>query len=187
MSESHHNHVCPLEKAGKLDAGWRRILQKPSRLLKSFVKPGMTVLDLGCGPGFFTLEIAKMLGNSGKVIAADVQQGMLDIVAGKLAANSPSIPVELCLTHPDGLGISQSLDFVLAFYLIHEVPDRRKLFGELHGLMRTGARFYISEPRFHVNRTEFVEMIHDLKQNGFLIISRPCVFFSRTVVAEKAG
>jgi len=187
MSDTLHNHVCPVEKAGKLDAGWRRILQRPSRLLKPFVKPGMTILDLGCGPGFFTLEIARMLGHSGKVIAADVQQGMLDILSAKLAQNKPAVPVELCLTRPDDMGISQPLDFVLAFYLIHEVPDRRKLFGQLHRLMRAGARFYISEPRFHVNRAEFEEMIRDLKQSGFRIISRPRVFFSRTLVAEKIG
>ncbi|MBK7733458.1 MAG: class I SAM-dependent methyltransferase [Bacteroidales bacterium] len=44
----------------------------------------MTVLDLGCGTGYFTLETAKLLDNNGKVIAADVQKGMLDILKQKL-------------------------------------------------------------------------------------------------------
>ena len=52
--------------------------------MKSYVRPGMTVLDLGCGPGYFTLEIAKLLDNNGKVIAADVQKGVLDILKQKL-------------------------------------------------------------------------------------------------------
>ena len=39
----------------------------------------MTVLDIGCGPGFFTREIAKMLNGTGKVIDANIQEGMLKI------------------------------------------------------------------------------------------------------------
>jgi ubiquinone/menaquinone biosynthesis C-methylase UbiE len=51
------------------------ILQNPRKLLKSYINKGMTVLDLGCGPGFFSIEIAKMLSDSWKVITADLQEG----------------------------------------------------------------------------------------------------------------
>ena len=44
----------------------------------------MKVLDIGCGPGFFTIEIAKMLNGSGLVIAADMQEGMLCKVQQKV-------------------------------------------------------------------------------------------------------
>jgi ubiquinone/menaquinone biosynthesis C-methylase UbiE len=37
------------------------LIQNPEKILKSFISEGMSVLDLGCGPGFFTVEIAKML------------------------------------------------------------------------------------------------------------------------------
>jgi ubiquinone/menaquinone biosynthesis C-methylase UbiE len=42
----------------------------------------MTVLEVGCGPGFFTLDIAEMVGESGKIIAADVQDGQEFSVKG---------------------------------------------------------------------------------------------------------
>ncbi len=55
--------VCSVELAGGLDNKFRRFLQNPQKILKPYLKEGMTVLDLGCGPGFFTIEIAKMIGS----------------------------------------------------------------------------------------------------------------------------
>jgi len=75
-----NNNICPVEKAGGLDNSIRKILQHPRKILRPYIKEGMSVLDLGCGPGYFSLEIAKLLNESGKVIAADLQQGMLDKV-----------------------------------------------------------------------------------------------------------
>lgn len=80
MTKTENPRVCPVEKAGGLDNSIRRFLQNPEKILKPHINPGMTVLDMGCGPGFFTIEIAKLLNGSGKVIAADLQAGMLEIV-----------------------------------------------------------------------------------------------------------
>jgi adhesin HecA-like repeat protein len=73
-----------IEQANLLDSRFRLLFHNPRKLLKKYVRPGMTVLDLGCGTGYFTLEAARLLNNNGKVIAADVQQGMLDILKQKL-------------------------------------------------------------------------------------------------------
>ena len=54
------------------------------RSCSHYLQKGMTALDLGCGPGFFTMEMARLVGKTGKVIAADLQEGMLDIVRGKI-------------------------------------------------------------------------------------------------------
>jgi ubiquinone/menaquinone biosynthesis C-methylase UbiE len=69
--------VCPVERAGWLTNPVRRWFQNPERILKDYVKEGMTVLDIGCGPGFFSVAMATMVGETGKVIAADIQDGML--------------------------------------------------------------------------------------------------------------
>ena len=74
------NRICPVELAGSLDGKIRRWLQNPQRILAPFVKEGMTVLDVGCGPGFFSVELAKLVGRTGKVISVDLQQGMLDML-----------------------------------------------------------------------------------------------------------
>jgi ubiquinone/menaquinone biosynthesis C-methylase UbiE len=74
MSNEKNKRICPVEYAVGLDNSVRRLLQNPRKILKPYIHEGMTVLDLGCGPGFFSIEIAKMLKDSGKVIAADLQE-----------------------------------------------------------------------------------------------------------------
>jgi len=60
--EPERNRVCPVELAGSLDNKIRRWLQNPQKILDPYVKEGMKVLDLGCGPGFFSTAMAKMVG-----------------------------------------------------------------------------------------------------------------------------
>ena len=109
--------VCPVERAGGLDNPLRRWLQRPEKLLRPYIKPGMTVLDLGCGPGFFTIEIARMLKGSGKVIAADLQQGMLDKVEQKIKNTELEPIVTLHRCKEKQIGLTEKADFILAFYM----------------------------------------------------------------------
>ena len=85
--ESKRNRVCPVELAGSLDNKIRRWLQDPRKILAPYVKEGMTALDIGCGPGFFSIEMAKMVGRNGKVISADLQEGMLKKLGKKIKGN----------------------------------------------------------------------------------------------------
>ncbi len=61
MDSQNNTHLHSLEDASALESPFRRLLQNPGRILKKYIRQGMTVLDLGCGPGFFTLEIAKLV------------------------------------------------------------------------------------------------------------------------------
>lgn len=84
MNYFHETHLHPVDKAKALDSRYRFLLQNPGKILKKYIRPDMKVLDLGCGTGFFTLEIAKLLNSKGKVVAADVQKGMLEILRRKI-------------------------------------------------------------------------------------------------------
>jgi ubiquinone/menaquinone biosynthesis C-methylase UbiE len=182
MSNEKNSRVCPVELAGGLDNSIRRLLQNPQKLLKLFVKKGMTVLDLGCGPGFFSIEIAKMLLDSGKVIAADIQEGMLEKVNKKIKGTELERRIEIHKCEDTKIGISENVDFILAFYMIHEVPNQEILFGELKSILKPDGKIYIIEPKFHVSKKSFEVMIDSIKNIGFKVIDRPKVFFSRTVV-----
>ena len=71
-------HVCPWWLCYSFDNPLRRLIHNPQRILSPYIKQGMTVLDAGCGMGYFSIGMAKMVGDSGKVIAVDLQQKMLD-------------------------------------------------------------------------------------------------------------
>jgi ubiquinone/menaquinone biosynthesis C-methylase UbiE len=176
--------VCPVELAGALDSRIRRFLQNPVKILKPYIKPGMTVLDLGCGPGYFTIDIADLLNGSGKVIAADLQEGMLEKVNKKIKGTSLEQRIELHKCQENTMGITEKVDFVLCFYMVHEVPDQDNLFREIKSILKPSGKLFIIEPDFHVSKKSFELMVNKLKNIGFKIIERPKVFFSRTACCQ---
>jgi ubiquinone/menaquinone biosynthesis C-methylase UbiE len=145
----------------------------------------MSVLDLGCGPGVFTVEIAKLVGESGKVVAADLQEGMLKIVNGKITDTTLEKRVVLHKCQENSIGLVEKMDFILAFWMVHEVPDHDRLFEELKSLLKSEGKLYIIEPKFHVNRSAFEKMSERLVKTGFKIVNRPRVFFSRTIMLSN--
>lgn len=178
------HRVCPMEKADSLEKGWRKYLHKPEKILKPYIKQGMTVLDMGCGPGFFTIPLSKLVGSSGKVIAADLQPGMLDKVKAKIDGTDLAQRIELRLTPPDSIGITTPVDFVLVFYLLHELPDQLKFLKEVKFLLKPGGRVFIAEPTFHVSKKDFASSVELMTHAGFTVIKRPFVWFSRAVALE---
>ncbi|RPI13157.1 MAG: class I SAM-dependent methyltransferase [Ignavibacteriae bacterium] len=187
MSICKHTKVCSVENTGSLDNSIRRFLHNPRKILSTFVSDGMTILDLGCGPGVFTLEMAKMLNVSRKVIAADLQEGMLDIIRRKIKGTDLEQRIELHKCRENSINVTENVDFVLAFYVIHEMPDLDELFKELKLILKPGGKILIVEPLIHVSKKAFEKMIDKLKFSGFEIIDKPKVFFSRSVVITKAG
>jgi ubiquinone/menaquinone biosynthesis C-methylase UbiE len=145
----------------------------------------MTVLDLGCGPGVFTIEIANLVGDSGNVIAADVQDGMLAIVRQKIKGTGLEQRIALHKCHEESIGLTEKVDFVLAFYMVHEVPDQEKLFRELKSILKPTGQLFIIEPKFHVSKKDFDSMIGRITGLGMEITDRPAIFFSRSIVLKN--
>jgi ubiquinone/menaquinone biosynthesis C-methylase UbiE len=174
--------ICPVERAGGLDNSVRRLFQNPNKIMHEFIKEDMHVLDLGCGPGYFTIEIAKLLKGSGQVIAADLQEGMLAKVKNKIRGTELEERIILHQCEDNKIGITEKVDFVLAFYMVHEVPDPKKLFDELRSILKLNGKLFIIEPKIHVTKKMVIDMIDQLKDSGFEIIDRPKVFFSRAIL-----
>jgi len=187
MNKEKKIHVCPVERAGALDNSIRRLLQNPKKILQPFIRKGMTAVDFGCGPGFFTVEMARMLNGEGEVIAADLQEGMLEIVRQKIKGTALENTVRLHKCGEDTTGLTVKADLILAFYMIHEVPDQVKLFKELKTILKPDGKLLIIEPRFHVNKMAFEAMTKKLEDSGFKINGRPRVFLSRAVVMMLKG
>ncbi|MGB5287802.1 MAG: class I SAM-dependent methyltransferase [Ignavibacteriaceae bacterium] len=182
---SRNERVCPVEKAGSLDTKIRRWLQSPYKILKPYIKEGMTVLDLGCGPGFFTVALAQMVSENGKVIAVDLQEGMLQKLKEKIDGTELENRITLHKCKENKIGVTENVDFVLAFYVVHEIPDQQKLFNELETILKPNGQLFIVEPPFHVSKKAFEEAIKKATTAGLTEAERPKVLFNKAVVMKK--
>ena len=179
------NRVCPVELSGHLDSRLRRWLQDPRKILRPYIKEGMTVLDVGCGPGFFSIDLAQMVGKSGRVIAADLQEGMLQKLRNKIQGTELDERITLHRCEANKIGVLENVDFVLAFYVVHEIPDQVGFFSEMKSILKSDGRLFIAEPPFHVSKKAFEEMIKKATDAGFIPVERPKVLFSKAVILKK--
>ena len=180
--------VCPTEIAWTLDNWIRRWLHNPRKILGPFVERGMKVLDLGCGPGFFSIELADMVGDSGYVIASDIQEGMLQKLRGKIQGTELEKRIKLHQSKVDRIGVLEEVDFVLAFYMVHEVSNQKEFFNEIKSILRPKGLIFLVEPKlFHVSKKEFEETIRTAEEIGFETIEKPELFFSWSVVLRNGS
>lgn len=186
MKEISSNKVCPVEGAGGLDNKARRLFQNPTKILRPYIYGNMSVLDFGCGPGFFTLDIANMLGGKGRVTAADLQQGMLDKLKKKIEGTLLEQKIQLHKCEENRINLTDKFDFILAFYMIHEVPDQHALFQEFKSLLKPDGKIFIVEPKFHVSKKSFNAMVDNAIKYGYEIINSPKISFSRTLFLKNA-
>lgn len=177
-------HLHPLEKASALDSRLRLLLQNPKRILRKYIHSGMTVLDLGCGTGYFTLEIAKLLEKNGKVIATDVQKGMLEILKHKLENSELQKQIQIHHNQENTLNLTEKVDFIIAFYAFHEMKYIDSIISELQKILKPETKILISEQKFHVSKYTFNTIIQKMENIGFEICKRPKIFLSRTVLMK---
>lgn len=189
MSSNHE--VFPVSRASYLDGWWRQFKYQPGRIVNTYVRPGDTVLDIGCGPGLFTLPIARRVGENGQVIAVDLQEGMLEILREKATQEELNARIWLHKAEPQSLALKYPgrIDVAFGFCVIHEVPDAARLMQEVFSLLAPGGIFLIAEPKHEVPAVEFEETLAMAASAGFCRIGTPFVLWSRTalLIKDRAG
>jgi ubiquinone/menaquinone biosynthesis C-methylase UbiE len=166
-AKPHNSHVCPHKFAFMLDNWIRRLIQNPNKILNGYINPGETVMDVGCGPGFFTIDMAKMVGPDGRVIAVDLQPEMLASTLKKAVRKGVDRQVIVHRCQADRIGFDGQVDFILAYYMVHETPDPPAFFKEAQALLKDGGRLLVVEPRIHVSEKAFKSMLDVAKKAGF--------------------
>lgn len=180
-------HVCPWRHGYLIDNFLRRLIHNPARILGPLVSPGMTVIDMGCGMGIFSLGMAKLVGPEGKVFAVDLQVEMLQVLEkrAKRAGLFERIQTHQCGASEIGLDVT--VDFVLAFFMVHETPDQGSLLRQLKSCLKPGGRILIAEPNFHVSEADFSKTLETAADCGLVKIAAPKIVMSRTVLLESRG
>ena len=82
--------------------------------MRPYNEEGMTVRDVGSGPGFFAIDMAHLVGASGRVIALDLQEGMLQRLNTKIQGTDLEARFTLQKCEADQLGVSEPVDFILS-------------------------------------------------------------------------
>jgi ubiquinone/menaquinone biosynthesis C-methylase UbiE len=182
------NHVCPFWVGYILASPIRAYFQNPKKILKPYIEKGMTVLDIGCAMGFFTLPMAHMIKYDGRVICLDVQDKMLTTLKKRALKEDVFERIDPRLATSDDLGISDlnnKVDFALAFAVVHEVPDSKSFFSQVYPVLKPDTKFLIAEPKGHVSEPAFSKTIDIAKSVGFVELDRPSICRSRTILLQK--
>ena len=167
--------VCPVWIGYFLASPLRKLIQNPEKILSPHIKEGMTVLDIGCAMGFFSLPLANMVGPSGKVICVDLQEKMLSSLEkrAKKAGLIDRIEMRLCKENSLELtGLDARIDFALASAVVHEVPDNAGFFSQLQKSLKPGSELLMIEPKGHVSPEGLRTSIANAEKNNFEVISR---------------
>lgn len=180
-------HVCPWWLAYTFETPFRYINQSPDKILKPFLKEGMTFLDLGSGMGFFSINAAKIVGCEGKVHSVDIQEKMLEVLSYNARKNKVEDIIKTHLIESNNINIDVKADFALAMWMVHEVPDVKGFFEQVKGLLNHGANLLVIEPTFiHVSKKTVLEEIEIAKSVGFEFVKDyGCDFFNTGFLLKK--
>ena len=180
-------HVCPWYIGYFLINPLRRWMQNPNKILTPLVQDGMAVLEVVPGMGFFTLPLARLVGERGRIYSVDVQEKMLQSLKRRAAKAGLTGRIESRICSGASLQIGDlagKIDFALAFAVVHEVPDQKKLFAEIRGSLKKNGRLLISEPDGRVTAEKFDETLALAAGEGFRVVERPSISRSYSAVLE---
>ncbi len=179
-------HVCPWWACYLFDNPVRKLFHDPYKMLSPYVKQGFTVIDIGPGMGYFTIPLLRLVGKDGRVIAVDIQEKMLAVLRRRAIKAGVDANLITHLSKPNDFGLKKKADFIVAFWMLHEVTDQIRFLKDVKKLMKRTACVLIVEPRLHVTKTAFDRTIRMARQSGFKIEDYPLVSLSRAILLTHA-
>ena len=180
-------HVCPWWLAYTFDNPLRRIFHKPEEIFFPYLREGMTAIDLGCGMGYFSIGMAKLVGESGKIISIDLHEKMLETLMQRARKAGVAHRITTLLCEDDNIGIHEAVDFALAFWMTHETQDELSFLQQVHAILKKSGKFLLAEPKGHVTAAEFKKTLSFAQKSGFNLIDSPIISLSHAALFEKNG
>ena len=184
LSAPEPGNVCTWWHAYTFDNPIRKLIHNPQKVLGAYVKDGMTVTDVGCGMGHFSIGMAKLVGESGRVIAVDIQQKMLEVMLKRSRRAGVADRINPHLCEADKIRLEEKVDFILAFWMVHEVSNQKSFFSQLKSALATAGKILIAEPKFHVTPEQLDQSIEIAETCNLRCIGKPNIRFSLTALFE---
>lgn len=176
-------HICPWWLAYTFDNPLRRLMHRPERVLGPYVRQGMSVMDVGCGMGHFSIGMARMVGPEGSVLSVDMQGRMLATLMRRARKAGVAERIRTHQCDANSLGVEEQVDFILAFWMVHESPDQQSMLARFKGLLNAPeGRLLVAEPRMHVSKRSFEASVKNAESQGLILMERPRVAFSHSAV-----
>ena len=149
---------------GKLMA----ILRNPYKFLKAAgLKPGLKVLEIGCGPGAFTIPAAEIAGKDGFIYAVDIHPLAIKRVREKIAKSGIE-NIKPVLTDASNTGLSnQEIDLVFMFGMPHVAGGLTNVLSEIHRVLKPGGILSCEKSRRSVNK-----LIMNIENKGFVFTEK---------------
>ncbi len=163
----------------------RRLIQKPEAILGPYVREGMACVEVGCGMGFFTVPMARMVGPQGRVYAADVEPKVLAVLARRAERAGLAERVTALLCPAEALRLDEPADFALSVWSMHELEDLPQGVASIRGCLRPGAMFLVIEPYFHVSLGLFSQTVRTIEAGGFAQCGTPKARLGRAALFQK--
>lgn len=183
-----HFHKFPMPEflANLIDNPLRRRFQPPNEMpIRHNIEPGMTVLEVGPGNGRYTIETARRVGSTGKVLAIDIEPKMIERVNRRAQVKGiTNLEAKVAdvydLPFDDG-----TFDAIYLIAVISEIPDPDRALNEFYRLLKPSGTLAFSElltdPDYPLART----LIRKAQAARFRLKQKTGSFFSYTLVFEK--
>jgi ubiquinone/menaquinone biosynthesis C-methylase UbiE len=171
--KNNKTHVCPWWLGYTFLIPIRKYQHDPEKILAPHIKEGMSVMDYGSAMGYFSIPMAKYVGKNGKVYCVDIQYKMLEKLEKRAIIYGVKDTIKTLLVgkeyNPPEL--KEKIDFALLFAVVHEVPDKVKLFQELFQVLKPNGKILFAEPKGHVKQRDFDKSLGIARNTGFTVLN----------------
>jgi ubiquinone/menaquinone biosynthesis C-methylase UbiE len=159
------------------------------------IQPGQTVCDMGCGNGFYTLPMAKLVGEGGKLLAVDIQPEMLHMLNERAKAEGLKNIALITGTQTDPQLEPESVDLILLVDVYHEFSHPRQMLAAMHKALKPEGRIALAEFRLEdrnvpikrLHKMSKKQILREYEANGFRLVEefdklpwQHLMFFSRS-------
>jgi SAM-dependent methyltransferase len=150
---------------------YRSRVQPPSMIIEALeVRPGMEIVELGCGSGYYTVAVAKAIRPAGIVFAVDIQQGMLDKLKARMEEEGVENIIPVLADAEGDIPLDDGLaDAVFSVTVLPEIPDPLKALLQVKRLLKDDGIFvnaeFLLDPDFPLRKT----VVKWATESGFLL------------------